>query len=294
MDLMEISMCSNAANFWGAGKLLTYISAAILFTMTAAAQTQAGVDRTTVSFTDPSRPGTVKAHLLNGSITVHAYNGKDVMVEARTRGEQDHERSGRNGAHRIVISATGLTVEEENNVMNISADSVSRTIDLTLQVPVRTSLVLKTVNDGNIEVTGVNGEIDVDDVNGKVTLSHISGAAVAHALNGEVLVTFDRIDPQKPMAFSSLNGNIDVTFPADLRANVSMRSDRGDVYSDFDIQMQTSRPRQVVEDNRAHGGPYRVKFDKGLYGTINGGGPEMQFKNFNGDIYIRKAGAPRG
>jgi hypothetical protein len=28
-----------------------------------------------------------------------------------------------------------------------------------------------------------------------------------------------------------------------------------------------------------------------VHGKINGGGPEIQFKDFNGNIYIRKAGA---
>jgi hypothetical protein len=30
--------------------------------------------------------------------------------------------------------------------------------------------------------------------------------------------------------------------------------------------------------------------DKTVRGKINGGGPEIQFKDFNGNIYIRKAG----
>jgi len=113
---------------------------------------------------------------------------------------------------------------------------------------------------------------------------------VAHALNGHVLVTFNRIDPQKSMAFSSLNGDIDVTFPADLKANVSLRTDNGEVYSDFDVRVQPTAPQQTVEDNRGKGGKYRVKVDKTVKGTINGGGQEIQFKNFNGNIYIRKAG----
>src|SRR5438105_671975 len=83
-------------------------------------------------------------------------------------------------------------------------------------------------------VSGVDGEFDINDVNGEVDLKNIGGSVVAHALNGHVLVTFNRIDPQKPMAFSSLNGDIDVTFPADLKANVSLRTDNGEVYSDFD------------------------------------------------------------
>ena len=149
------------------------------------------------------------------------------------------------------------------------------------------------MNDGDIVVTGIDGEIDVDDVNGAVTLNNVSGSAVAHALNEHVHATFTHVNPQKPMAFSSLNGDIDVTFPADVKANVSIRSDRGDVFSDFDVQLQASAPKQEVEDGRGKGGKYRVKIDKTVHGTINGGGPEYQFTNFQGQIYIRRAGSAK-
>jgi DUF4097 and DUF4098 domain-containing protein YvlB len=33
-----------------------------------------------------------------------------------------------------------------------------------------------------------------------------------------------------------------------------------------------------------------VNVDKSVRGKINGGGQEIQFKNFNGNIYIRRAG----
>jgi DUF4097 and DUF4098 domain-containing protein YvlB len=248
-------------------------------------------DRVSVTLTDPTRPSTVKAHLVTASITVNAYDGKDVIVEARARNSDSSERG--SGMHRIPINTTGLTVEEENNRVQINADSAQRAIDLTISVPVHTSLSLSTVNGGNIAVSGVDGDLDVNDVNGAVTLTNVSGNAVAHALNGKVLVTFARVNPQKPMAFSSLNGDIDVTFPGDLKATLSISSDRGEVYSDFDINLQANAPQQIVEDSRGQGGKYRVRIDKVVHGTVNGGGQEIQFKNFNGNIYVRKAGAAR-
>ena len=256
-------------------------------------------NRITVPLTDPSRPAQVRAHLVSGSITVKAYEGKDVIVEAKTRSgddgdEEKHEKrregNPQGNLHRIPMNSTGLNIEAENNQVRVSTDSYRHAIDLTLTVPVHTSLSLHTVNDGNITVTGVDGEMDVNDVNGEVTLKNISGSAVAHALNGKVLVTFNRVDPQKPMAFSSLNGDIDVTFPADLKATLSMRTDNGEVYSDFDIQLQTTTPQQNVDDGRGKGGKYVVHVEKTVKGTINGGGQEIQLKNFNGNIYIRKAG----
>jgi DUF4097 and DUF4098 domain-containing protein YvlB len=254
-------------------------------------QTQSGADRVSVTLSDPSRPALVKAGLVNGGITVKGYDGKEVIVEARARNRENGRAE--SGPKRITIATTGLTVEEESNQVNINTESYARPIDLFITVPVHTSLHLRAVNDGDIVVTGVDGELDVDNVNGSVTLNNIAGSAVAHALNGRLLATFTRVNPQKAMAFSSLNGDVDVTFPADLKANVSLRSDMGDVYSDFDVQMQAASAQPIVEDSRGHGGKYRVKIDKTVRGAINGGGPELQFTNFNGQIYIRKAGAPR-
>jgi DUF4097 and DUF4098 domain-containing protein YvlB len=255
------------------------------------AEAQNGPDKVSVNLSDSTRPAFVKASSVNGGITVKAYEGKEVIVEARGRNEESEKPSG--GPKRLNISTTGLTVEEENNEVRIGTESYARTIDLTISVPVHTSVKLRAVNDGDIVVTGVDGDLDVDDINGAVTLNDVSGSVVAHALNGHVHVTFLKVNPQKPMAFSSLNGDIDVTFPADIKANVSIKSDRGEVFSDFDVQLQASAPQQVVEDGRKQGGKYRVRIDKTVHGTINGGGPDYQFTNFQGQIYIRKAGSPR-
>ncbi|HWW18990.1 MAG TPA: DUF4097 family beta strand repeat-containing protein [Candidatus Saccharimonadales bacterium] len=260
-------------------------------TTLAQGQTQSGADRIPVTLSDPSRPARVKVSLVNGGITVKGYEGKEVVVEARVRNHENSRNEG--GPKRLTISTTGLSVEEENNEVNINTESYNRAIDMTVSVPVHTSLKLRAINDGDIVVTGVDGEIDVDDINGAVTLNNVSGSVVAHALNGHVYATLTRVEPQKAMAFSSLNGDIDVTFPADLKANVSIRSDQGDVFSDFDVQLQATAAQPVVEDSRGHGGKYRVKIDKTVRGTINGGGPEIQFRNFQGKIYIRKAGNPR-
>ncbi|MCU1333949.1 MAG: hypothetical protein JWM08_2941 [Candidatus Angelobacter sp.] len=247
-------------------------------------------NKVTVPLSDPSRPVNLRAHLVSGSITVKGADVKEVMVEARARGEESHSGGRGEGMKRIPMTSTGLNIEAENNNVRISTDSYQRTIDLTITVPTHTSVSLHSVNDGNIVVSGIDGDLDVNNVNGEVDLKNIGGSVVAHALNGHVVATFNRVDPQKPMAFSSLNGDIDVTFPADLKANVSLRTDNGEVYSDFEVKVLPNAPQQTVEDNRGRGGKYKVKIDKNVRGTINGGGQEIQFKNFNGNIYIRKAG----
>src|SRR5258707_14981169 len=145
------------------------------------AQGQAGGDRIPVALSDPQRPARGKVSMVNGGITVKAYEGKEVVVEAHVRNRENSRNEG--GPKRLTISSTGLSVEEENNEVNINTESYIRAIDVTVSVPAHTSLKLRAVNDGDIVVTGVAGELDVDDINGAVTLNNVSGSVVAHALN---------------------------------------------------------------------------------------------------------------
>jgi DUF4097 and DUF4098 domain-containing protein YvlB len=247
------------------------------------------VDRATVPFSDPSQPGLVKVQAFRGSITVTGHSGKEVMVEARVRGEvlQEQESSEKAKGMRLIRSnASGLTITEEDNVMSIGSQAMKYAVDISVQVPVRTSLKLGAFNNGNIAVEKVTGEIEVNNHNGSIDLADISGSVVANTFNGGLTVTFASITPDKPMSFSTWNGDVDVTLPTALKADFKMHSEQGDIYSDFDVQIKPLPQKQEAE--KGEGGKYRIAFDKTVYGSVNGGGPEFTFKTFNGDIYIRE------
>ena len=246
----------------------------------------AAQDRVTVPLTDPAKPATIRVNLMSGSISVRGTQGREVIVEARSRGgevrrRREPEEAG--GMRRIDMAGSGLDIEENDNTVRVKSGHTS-SVDIDIQVPVNTSLNLKTINDGGIKVENVNGEIDVNSLNGSITLNNVSGAVLAHCLNGPVKVSFDKVIGGKPMSFSSLNGNIDVTFPPDVKANVKLKTDNGDIYTDFEI---TNVPTPSPSPEKS-GGRFRVRFDRGFYGTINGGGPEMQFTTLNGRIFLRK------
>ena len=256
---------------------------------------QDGVEKASVPLSDPSRPARIHAHLIAGGITVRGGNTKDVLVEAHPRGDGErHEsresRSARAaGMRRLDLPGmAGLDIVEENNQVNIKTTSMNRPVDLVITVPRRSALQLKCLNDGDIYVEQVEGEIDADDLNGKITIKNVSGSVVAHSLNGSVLVTLDQIDTSKPMSFSTMNGDIDVTLPDNAKANVRMKTDNGEIYSDFEVKLDSAARATPNESGRHQDGTYHLRFDRALHGTINGGGPEYQFTSFNGQIYIRK------
>jgi hypothetical protein len=65
------------------------------------------------------------------------------------------------------------------------------------------------------------------------------------------------------MSFSSLNGKIDVTLPAGVKARLRLKASNGAIYSDFDVKMEPDGTR-----------------------SINGGGPEYLFQTTSGTILI--------
>lgn len=245
-------------------------------------------DRVTVPFRDASRPRSLVVNLVQGSITVRGYNGAEAIVEGTRRGSLSSRRPSGvpDGMRRIDAGGAGLDVTEDNNVITIHG-GVMHSTDVTIQVPVETSLKLRTVNGGKIAVENVTGDIEADNTNGSVTITDVAGSVVASSTNGKVLVSLSKVAPNKNMSLSTMNGTIDLTIPADTKANLRMRTDNGEIWSDFDVKLDGTHPPQV-DDQRKSGGRYRVRMDKTIYGSINGGGPEFQLVTFNGNIVIHK------
>src|SRR5262245_42562149 len=80
-------------------------------------------DRVTVSWSDPARPGLLKVNLLNGGVTVKTHTGRDVIVDVRSRGAGRRAPAEVGGLRRIDTNASGLRIEEQNNVMTIGSGS---------------------------------------------------------------------------------------------------------------------------------------------------------------------------
>ncbi|MGA2406297.1 MAG: DUF4097 family beta strand repeat-containing protein [Bacteroidales bacterium] len=244
----------------------------------------------TVPLSSPGKPYSLKVHLVTGSIKVTGYDGKDIVINAspRTGDNEEGSKTSENGMKRI--STPGgfeITAKEADNTVTVNTGNPNRAVDLDLKIPQDVKLKLGTVNDGEVAVENVRGELEVNNVNDKITLTNISGSVVANTVNGDVNVTFKTVDPKAPMAFSTLNGDVNVTLPADTKANLKLKSDNGDVFSDFDVDIDKT-PAKI--DKTTEPGLYKIKKDDWVYGKINGGGPEMLMKNMQGNIYVKKAG----
>jgi len=278
-------------------------------TPSAASQnTSQNTQQVTVPLSDPSRPATLNVTLMWGGVTIRGSNRKDVLIEAQTA-----ERRGRgvyidNGGGFIVLGrgqgrgqgrndtdTTGLrrltqpggfSIEENANQITLSSGSFDRGIDFTIEMPTRANLKISTLNQGPIVVENIDGNIEVNNMNESITLTNVGGSVVANAHNGRMKVVMTRIAPDTPMAFTTFNGPVDVTLPSTVKANLRLRSDHGEIFTDFDVQTRSSATPSSTQ--RGPDGRIHIDVNQSIQGTVNGGGPEFELRSFNGNIFVRK------
>jgi uncharacterized membrane protein YkoI len=262
-----------------------------------------------VPLSDPNKRGKLKAHLNYGSITVRGTARKDVLVKysAVEDDDNDHDRdhdrdrdddddyegnkqkskdkSSKAGLKKISGGTMDLEVTENDNTVKANSDSWSNKMKLEIEVPSGFDLNVSTYNDGDLVISNIQGELEITNYNGEITAENISGSVVATTYNGEIKVTFDKVTEGAPMSYSTFNGDIDLTFPATLKATLKMKTEQGEILSGFDMAMIKSGP---VQKKDTKSGTYKVVIDEWVKGDINGGGAEFTMKNYNGDIIIRK------
>jgi DUF4097 and DUF4098 domain-containing protein YvlB len=242
-------------------------------------------NRVTVALTDPARPASMRIKLLQGRIAVKGTNRKDIAIDGGPDTDFSNSRAVDPPAGlRRLTQPAGFSVTEENNEVVVSASSFSRSYDLQIEVPLKANLELTTMN-GRITVDEVEGELELSSMNDSIQLNNVAGSVVAHSMNGRVLAVLTRVAPQAAMAFTSMNGTVDVTLPASTKADLKLRSDQGDVFTDFDLQTQQSAGSTSTSNNN---GRVRLELNRSITGTINGGGPDIELRTLNGRVILRK------
>jgi hypothetical protein len=273
----------------------TFLKSIAFFALTAmlAAQDPAPLpQRITLPFSDPSRPKSLSVDIPAGSVKITGYDGSDAVIEYSARDNGPHRKARQGdlppGMHRLDQPTDAIAATQENNVVRVKGGFWDR-LNIEIKVPKQTTLDLKTMN-GSISVEAISGEMTIDAMNGHISVQDASGPVVAHSMNGRITASLAQVSAAKASSFSSMNGSIEVTLPADLKARLKMKTDHGEIYTDFDVKVESATGSTTIAQDGTgkNGGVVLPRTDRTLYGTINGGGPEMQFITYNGRIVIRK------
>lgn len=256
----------------------------------------------TARFADAaSASNELSIHNINGAVTVTGYDGSEIRVTARRefrgspaeirRAEEEMEFlvEEEGGRVRIYLDAPFIEIRRRDGSFDYRVerhgDSYSFLYDITVEVPRNTRLRAGTMNRGDVTVRGTNGSVEAHNLNGNIALADMAGRTTARTLNGDITATY-RQAPSEDSEYHTLNGRIEVYYPADLSADIHFKSLKGDLYTDFEKVQRL--PAGVSETGRASGQKSRYRVDKFAPVRIGGGGPVFRFEVLNGDVYIRK------
>lgn len=240
-----------------------------------------------VKLSNPNQIGTLEAHITFGSIKITGTKNKDVIIKNSGDDLPSSENDKKaEGLRKISNNSSGLSISEQNNTIVLIADHFPGNItDLEILVPENFNLKLNTAIHGEIVISNVKGNFELENHSG-VTLEDVSGNALVTTLHGNIKANFLSWDNNNPMAFSSLNGMIDVTLPANAKFDLKLSSNIGNIYTDFDFI--TLKKTESSKDKHAQSGVYKVNTLSHISGKVNTGGPEIMMKTLNGNIYLRK------
>jgi hypothetical protein len=246
-------------------------------------------------FSSPQKTKTVKIDNVFGSITVNGVQTDEARLEAKKCLRADSQADLQKAESEVT-----LKMAEKDNVLDIYVDGPFRcrngsndssdrdytaTYDFELQVPEQTSLVLKTVNDGDILVRNVRGEFTVRNVNGHIELQGIAGPVNGKTVNGRISAVFSE-NPASACSFATVNGDVDVSFSAKLAADFQLKTLNGEIYTDY--QDATYLPDKAAGESSRHKGRFIYRSSRSQGIRIGAGGPEVRMETINGDIVIAK------
>ena len=241
----------------------------------------------TIPLTYPGQNCHVNIDVFSGTVHVKGTSRRDVLVryELLEGGEEQQFKPAENGLKKITGAGVNLDVREKDNKVKIDSDHSSKAIRVFVEVPYRSDIKVGTHHHGDIEVLNVAGELELEGHHGAIEASGISGSVVANTYHGAIVVEFDEITPEAPIAFTSYHGKIDVSLPTNARFDLKAQSSQGEILTGFDVDL--IRDENIVRKTEKDG-TYKVSLTDWIRGEINGGGPELLAKTHHANVYIRK------
>jgi len=229
--------------------LLAGAIALILFTAARAEDDETS----TIKFSDPAKPGTLKLVLGNSDIEVHGADAAAVTVRTELKPERPEQRK---DGLRVLTSSSSYSLTEKDNVVTLSYGVNSwgghgGNFDLT--VPRNTNVVVSNAFGGDIQIGDVTGDIEVKSLNGEVHLSNVAGGALVETMNGEIHCSVHEIHDGKPLSFTTMNGVVNLNLPAEIKANVSLRTHNGSILTDFDDKQLVTKTASLRSEGGHHG-----------------------------------------
>lgn len=249
----------------------------------------------------PGEPATLVAEIHTGAIFVEGYDGAEVKVSAKIEefhDSDDHKAHRQNDNYRRVNkskerSSEGLksvknnmmqlSIEEDDNEIDISSEYSTQKVVLHIQVPKSTSLDIELYQGGDVEIKDIAGAIEVSAFKGGINAKGVSGPMVAETHSTDIVVSFDNLAQENPTSLTTHSGNIDISVSKNTSAKINVQNYKGEILSGLATEFVVSEDAKRVNK----GGKQKIVIGGMMSAEVNGGGQDITLATYNGNVYVR-------
>jgi len=227
---------------------------------------------------------------LLGELSFESYDGNEIIVEVKNFEAPPKRADGLKAIYGGGEDNSGIGLgfrEMDGNIEISGASKQSEEARYTFKIPNSVSLKVNYsspfVESEKITFKNFVNEIEVKTLDADIEFINVTGPITSSTIDGTTKVVFGKVNQKSPISISSIDGEIDVTLPADTPANLNFSTHDGEIYTDFDIDFNKKE-----KDDKRSSLNYFIGGHNSSKGTINNGGVEISLKNIEGVIYLRK------
>lgn len=242
---------------------------------------------------------TVLVYNLFGSVKVEGYSGDKVVIDIDKSITADDNQWLERGKKELQL---GFDQNSDSIVAYISEPWDTRPhthyydnnhekieyhfrLEYTVKVPYNVSINVGTINNGTIDVKGVNGKLCVNNVNGGIKVTDAKGTTKANTVNGTIEINYVS-NPPEASSFHTINGDIRLNCQPGLSADMQFKTMHGEFYTDYpEAELLPVSAIKNVEKTEK-GTEYRLS--KNTTVRFGSGGKMFKLETLNGNVYIKK------
>lgn len=213
-------------------------------------------------------------------VSVEGYEGSEVIFETGGNYKIPERAKGLKPLNAMGLTdntGIGLATKKEGNTLTVY--QVTRNNDAKYTVKVPKGIMVKynnsSIHGDDFMAKNISNEMDIKTYGGDIHLMDITGPVTANSVHGDIDVRFSDLNQKLPSSVASVHGDVDVAFPSSAKANMSIGTNWGEVYSDLDIDVESKDGMKVYGAKK-------------IDGKIGGGGVGISITSTHGNVYLRK------
>ncbi len=216
-----------------------------------------------------------------GRVTVEGHSGNEIIFSSRDhKSGKDERAEGLRAINSLGLednTGLGINVTEKGDLIQVSQLKKMNAPDVKILVPkgVIISFSHESQYGGTAVFKNLENEIEVSANYNSIEMENVTGPLTVKTVYGHVEAILGA-NVKGPISIVSVYGYVDVAMPVAIKANIKMSTSYGEILVAPEFKIDIEKQGDFV------------RYSDRVYGKINGGGINVDFRSDYSKIYLRK------